>query len=266
MMHQHMQHDIFGHAAGEIADRDANQRHLRQARIRHQRVDAGAEIEDHAQVRKRRELARRRLPDRGVVDLGGIERRIGQQHHAPVAADLVEPAASSAPATSFRSRHASAERARLCSSDFRLIMRNRAEHLPADACRAKYFRYPVGSGHTRSSSDQTGTFRMLYAILCYHDEDFVGSWTKEQDAAVMKKLAVVQDKLTKAGPARAGGAAVADDVGDHAAQGRSAARDRRPLCRDQGTIARLLCRRLQESRRGARRRARSRRGQSRRRL
>ena len=40
---------------------------------------------------------------------------------------------------------------------------------------------------------------MLYAILCYHDEDFVGSWTKEQDEAVMKKLAVVQDKLTKQG-------------------------------------------------------------------
>ena len=40
---------------------------------------------------------------------------------------------------------------------------------------------------------------MLYAILCYHDEDHVGSWTKEQDDAVMTKLAVVQDKLTKAG-------------------------------------------------------------------
>jgi hypothetical protein len=40
---------------------------------------------------------------------------------------------------------------------------------------------------------------MLYAILCYHDEDFVGSWSKEQDASVMKKLAVVQDKLTKQG-------------------------------------------------------------------
>ena len=40
---------------------------------------------------------------------------------------------------------------------------------------------------------------MLYAILCYHDEDHVGSWTKEQDAAVMQKLAVVQDKLTKQG-------------------------------------------------------------------
>jgi hypothetical protein len=40
---------------------------------------------------------------------------------------------------------------------------------------------------------------MLYAILCYHDEDFVGSWTKEQDGAVMQKLAVVQDQLTKQG-------------------------------------------------------------------
>ena len=40
---------------------------------------------------------------------------------------------------------------------------------------------------------------MLYAILCYHDEDFVGSWTREQDAAVMSKLAVVQDKLKKQG-------------------------------------------------------------------
>ena len=39
---------------------------------------------------------------------------------------------------------------------------------------------------------------MLYAILCYHDEDLVGSWTREQDAAVMSKLAVVQDKLKKA--------------------------------------------------------------------
>ena len=40
---------------------------------------------------------------------------------------------------------------------------------------------------------------MLYAILCYHDEDFVGSWSKDQDEAVMKKLAVVQDKLAKQG-------------------------------------------------------------------
>ena len=40
---------------------------------------------------------------------------------------------------------------------------------------------------------------MLYAILCYHDEDVVGSWTKEQDDAVMAKLAVVQEKLADQG-------------------------------------------------------------------
>ena len=40
---------------------------------------------------------------------------------------------------------------------------------------------------------------MLYAILCYHEEDIVGCWTKEQDAAVMEKLAVVQDRLAKQG-------------------------------------------------------------------
>lgn len=40
---------------------------------------------------------------------------------------------------------------------------------------------------------------MLYAILCYHDEDTVGSWTKEQDAAVMQKLSIVQDKLSRQG-------------------------------------------------------------------
>jgi hypothetical protein len=36
---------------------------------------------------------------------------------------------------------------------------------------------------------------MLYAILCYDSEDVVGSWTKEQDAAAMAKLEVVQQKL-----------------------------------------------------------------------
>ena len=40
---------------------------------------------------------------------------------------------------------------------------------------------------------------MLYAILCYDSEDVVGSWTKEEDEAVMAKLAVVQDRLAKVG-------------------------------------------------------------------
>jgi hypothetical protein len=40
---------------------------------------------------------------------------------------------------------------------------------------------------------------MLYALLCYSDEDVVWSWTKEEDDAVMARLAVVQERLIKAG-------------------------------------------------------------------
>jgi hypothetical protein len=40
---------------------------------------------------------------------------------------------------------------------------------------------------------------MQYAILCYHSESVVCSWTKEHDDEVMAKLMVVQDGLAKAG-------------------------------------------------------------------
>ncbi len=40
---------------------------------------------------------------------------------------------------------------------------------------------------------------MHYAILCYNDEDAVWSWTKEQDDAVMARLGVVHDRLTRDG-------------------------------------------------------------------
>jgi len=40
---------------------------------------------------------------------------------------------------------------------------------------------------------------MLYTILCYNDEDVVWSWSKEEDAAVMARIGVVQERLTKAG-------------------------------------------------------------------
>jgi hypothetical protein len=64
---------------------------------------------------------------------------------------------------------------------------------------AKSFGFAVGSGHPYSSLKQTGTLSMLYAILCYNDEDAVGAWTREHDAAVMTRLAVVQDRLAKQG-------------------------------------------------------------------
>ena len=40
---------------------------------------------------------------------------------------------------------------------------------------------------------------MLYAILCYNDEDAVCAWSKEEDAAVMAKLQHVQDGLARQG-------------------------------------------------------------------
>ena len=40
---------------------------------------------------------------------------------------------------------------------------------------------------------------MLYAILCYNDEAAVFSWTQEEDDAVMARLAVVHEKVAKAG-------------------------------------------------------------------
>ena len=40
---------------------------------------------------------------------------------------------------------------------------------------------------------------MLYALLCYNDEDVVWSWTKEEDDAVMARLGAVQDRLIKTG-------------------------------------------------------------------
>jgi hypothetical protein len=40
---------------------------------------------------------------------------------------------------------------------------------------------------------------MQYAILCYHDEKVTCAWSKEQDDAVMAKLAFVHDKLARQG-------------------------------------------------------------------
>jgi hypothetical protein len=39
----------------------------------------------------------------------------------------------------------------------------------------------------------------MYAVLCYHAEDAVTSWTKEEDDAVMAKLTAIVDKYAKNG-------------------------------------------------------------------
>jgi hypothetical protein len=40
---------------------------------------------------------------------------------------------------------------------------------------------------------------MLYSILCYNVESIVGSWTQEQDDAVMASHFAVQEKIAQAG-------------------------------------------------------------------
>ncbi|MGE0747703.1 MAG: YciI family protein [Rhodospirillales bacterium] len=40
---------------------------------------------------------------------------------------------------------------------------------------------------------------MHYAILCYHREDVVCAWSKEEDDAVLAKLAVVHEKIARQG-------------------------------------------------------------------
>lgn len=40
---------------------------------------------------------------------------------------------------------------------------------------------------------------MLYAILCYHDEDVVNSWSKEEDDAVLAKRKRVQEEFVREG-------------------------------------------------------------------
>lgn len=40
---------------------------------------------------------------------------------------------------------------------------------------------------------------MQYAILCYHDEKVVCAWSREEDEAVMEKLAVINQRLAREG-------------------------------------------------------------------
>jgi hypothetical protein len=40
---------------------------------------------------------------------------------------------------------------------------------------------------------------MLYAVLCYNEEDVVWSWSQQEDQAVMARLTAVQDRPTAVG-------------------------------------------------------------------
>ena len=72
MVEEHVQHDVFGHARGEIRIDDAHQSDRRQLGIIDEMIDAGAERENHLETRELAEKSRRRLPDAHVGDLGSI--------------------------------------------------------------------------------------------------------------------------------------------------------------------------------------------------
>jgi hypothetical protein len=60
----------------------------------------------------------------------------------------------------------------------------------------------VGASCGRPSLEERRFQKMLYSILCYHAEDVVGGWTKEEDDAVMANLAAVQERLMREGKFR----------------------------------------------------------------
>src|SRR5260370_17481095 len=124
---------------------------------------------------------------------------IGQQHDAAIPAYLVEPVFPAIGGPVFGPAvNEQGERA-FVHQIFAPYLRISRATLAAHDARAKCFRLLSAPGILVRPWIERRCPRMLYAILCYHDEDFTGSWTKEQDAAVMQKLAVVQDKLTKQG-------------------------------------------------------------------
>ena len=81
---------------------------------------------------------------------------------------------------------------------------------------------------------------MLYAILAYHVEAEVMSWTPEEDAALMTDLLQVHDRLNAEKAARAGGAARRDGGCPHPARSGKRNGARWAVCRNQRAIARAV--------------------------
>src|ERR1700752_5144395 len=90
MMHQHMHHDLCGHALGEVVDRNAHQRHRRKGEVGDNRIDSGTEVEDHLELGKTAEHARLRLPDRRIADTLPIDRIVGHERDRTLRAHTQE--------------------------------------------------------------------------------------------------------------------------------------------------------------------------------
>ena len=72
VMQQHVQHDILGHAHGEIGIDDAHEGHVGQIGIGEEVIDAGAEREDCLDPGQPREQSAGRVPGAGIGNVGSI--------------------------------------------------------------------------------------------------------------------------------------------------------------------------------------------------
>src|SRR5215208_2004075 len=92
-MHETMQHDVLAHAVREVVLHDAHDRNVRQIRIAHQMVDAGAKGEDDVEVRKPGQSPGLRTPGRDVAHAAAIARLAEQDGLAlrEEAAETLDP-------------------------------------------------------------------------------------------------------------------------------------------------------------------------------
>jgi hypothetical protein len=87
MMHRHMGDHIIAHALAEIGIHEPHDRHIRQARMLHQRVDAGPQRQHSLEPRQSIERLGLGLPHEDVAHIRRIEHiptphhRIGRQRH-----------------------------------------------------------------------------------------------------------------------------------------------------------------------------------------
>ena len=103
VMVEHPPDDIFGHVLGEIVGDDLDDRHVGQAGIGENMVDAGADREDGAQIGQRRQQVRLLLPHHRIGDRR-IAGAVRLQHHLALGRQQFVPALRMKAVTASRMR------------------------------------------------------------------------------------------------------------------------------------------------------------------
>ena len=84
-MHQYVQHDVLGHAPGEIRIVDADDRNtFRKGRVLQNRVDTGAKRHDDLEIGQALHHAGRRQPGSTIFDVGDISHLVRPDAHIKI--------------------------------------------------------------------------------------------------------------------------------------------------------------------------------------